>query len=110
MDIYPTIAELSGLQPPHTLAGKSLRPVLEDATRGHREAAFTLVTRGAKNFGQSVCTKRWRFTRWSDGAMELYDHDADPQETHDVSAAPENGAVIAELKALLATLPPWPKK
>ena len=42
--------------------------------------------------------------------MELYDHNADPQETHDVSPAPENAAVIAELKARLATLPPWPKK
>ena len=110
VDIYPTVAELCGQKPPHALAGKSLRPVLEDATREHKEAAFTLVTRGPKNFGQSVRTARWRYTRWSDGTMELYDHDADPQETHDVSTAPENTATIAELKTRLATLPPWPKK
>ena len=110
VDIYPTLAELCGHKPPHALAGKSLRPVLEDATRAHKEAAFTLVTRGPKNFGQSVRTARWRFTQWSDGTMELYDHDADPEETHDVSAVPDTAAAIAELKTRLATLPPWPNK
>ncbi len=110
VDIYPTIAELCGQKPPHALAGKSLRPVLEDATRGHKEAAFTLVTRGPKNFGQSVRTARWRCTRWSDGAMELYDHDADPQETHDVSSEAGHAAILSEMKARLDTLPPWPAK
>ena len=110
VDIYPTIAELCGQKTPSLLAGKSLRPLLEDSAREHKKAAFTLVTRGPKNFGQSVRTKRWRFTNWSDGATELYDHDTDPQETRNVSAAPENAATTAELKALLATLPPWPKQ
>ncbi len=110
VDIYPTIADLCGQKPPSAIAGKSLRPVLEDATREHRGAAFTLVTRGPKNFGQSVRTTRWRFTRWSDGASELYDHDADPEETHDVSAKPAHAAVIVELKQRLDTLPSWPKE
>ena len=110
VDIYPTLADLCGQKPAHALAGKSLRRALEDATREHKPAAFTLVTRGPKNFGQSVRTRRWRFTRWSDGAMELYDHDVDPQETRDVSAAPENAAVLTELKAHLDTLPAWPKQ
>ena len=110
VDIYPTIADLCALKPPHALAGKSLRPVLEDATREHKGAAFTLVTRGPKNFGQSVRTARWRFTRWSDGAAELYDHDADPEEMHNISSKPEHAAVIAELKKRLESLPPWPQK
>ena len=109
VDIYPTVVELCGLQAPHTLAGKSLRPVLEDATRAHKDAAFTLVTRGPLKFGQSVRTARWRFTQWSDGAGELYDHDADPEETRDVSKNPEHAALIAELKERLHALPPWPK-
>ena len=109
VDIYPTLADLCDQKPPHTLAGKSLRPLLEDATREHKDAAFTLVARGPKGFGQSVRTPRWRFTRWSDGTMELYDHDADPQETRDLSASPDKTALIAELKAHLDTLPLWPK-
>jgi iduronate 2-sulfatase len=109
VDIYPTVAELCGLQAPHTLAGKSLRPVLEDTSRAHKPAAFTLVTRGPQKFGQSVRTERWRFTQWSDGSSEMYDHDGDPEETRDVSKRPEHAGIIAEMKTLLRSLPPWPK-
>ena len=73
-------------------------------------AAFTLVTRGPQKFGQSVRTVRWRFTQWSDGTSELYDHDADPGETRDVSNSPEHTAIITELKTHLRSLPPWPKQ
>ena len=109
VDIYPTVADLCGLKAPHALAGKSLRPVLEDPTHPHKDAAFTLVTRGPQKFGQSVRTARWRFTQWSDGTSELYDHDADPEETRDVSKSPEHAAVIAPLKERLRSLPSWPK-
>ena len=54
-------------------------------------------------------TARWRFTQWSDGASELYDHDADPEETNDVSKSPEHAAVIAQLKERLRSLLSWPK-
>ena len=108
VDLYPTIAGLCGLTAPHKLAGQSLRPVLEDVTRPHKEAAFTLVTRGPQRFGQSVCTTRWRFTQWSDGATELYDHNADPEETHDLSGKSEHATVVAGMKKHLQTLPLWP--
>lgn len=109
VDIYPTLADLCGQVPPAGLAGKSLRPVLEDASRPHKDAAFTLVSRSPAKFGQSVRTLRWRLTQWSDGAVELYDHDQDPEETHNVASLPENAATVAELKSKLASLPPWPK-
>ncbi|MGZ4987174.1 MAG: hypothetical protein ACXWBP_03955, partial [Limisphaerales bacterium] len=48
-----------------------------------------------------VRTERWRFIQWSDGNMELYDELKDLEETHDVSSARENDAVITELKTLL---------
>ena len=108
VDVYPTVADYCGLKAPHALAGKSLRPVLEDPTRAHKDAAFTLVTRGPQKFGQSVRTARWRFTQWSDGTSELYDHDADQEETRDVSKNPEHTSVIAESKERLHSLPPWP--
>jgi hypothetical protein len=50
-----------------------------------KDAAFTLVTRGPKLYGQSVRTARWRLTKWSDDQTELYDHDSDPEELRDVS-------------------------
>jgi iduronate 2-sulfatase len=110
VDLYPTVAELCGVTAPHKLAGQSLRPVLADVRRPHKDAAFTLVTRGPQRFGQSVRTARWRFTQWSDGAMELYDHDSDPEETRNLSSEAARGTTIAEMKAHLRTLPPWPAK
>ena len=64
------------------------------------------MTRGPKLHGQSVRTARWRFTRWSDGAQELYDHSNDPEENSDASQA--NPGVAATLTAMLKTLPPYP--
>ena len=108
VDIYPTVADLCGLKAPHPLPGKSLGPVLDDPTRTHKGTAFTLVTRGQQKFGKSVRTARWRCTRWGDGTSELYDHDADPEETRNLSGLAEHKATISELKAQLQSLPAWP--
>lgn len=104
VDLYPTITDFCGLKMPHTPAGVSLRSVLQDPTASIKDAAFTLVSRGPDLFGQSVRTDRWRFTLWSDGHSELYDHDADPEEQHNV--AKQNESVVAELTAKLRALPP----
>lgn len=104
VDLYPTVADFCGLQMPHSGAGASLLPILTNPTSSIKDAAFTLVTRGPKLLGQSVRTARWRFTRWSDGRTELYDHDADPEECRDVSA--KHADIIDELTARIQKLPP----
>lgn len=40
--------------------------------------------------------------------VELLDHDADSEETRNVATVPANATVVKEMKARLATLPPWP--
>jgi arylsulfatase A-like enzyme len=97
-DLRDTVADCCGLQAPHTLAGQSLRPLLADSSRPGRDAAFTLVTRGPRSYGQSVRTDRWRYTQWNNGAAELYDETADPEETHNVAGDPRHAALIQELK------------
>jgi uncharacterized sulfatase len=52
VDLYPTVADFCGVTAPHKLAGQSLRPLLADPRAPHKDAAFTLVTRGPRNFGQ----------------------------------------------------------
>ncbi len=105
VDLFPTLAESCGLKAPAGIAGKSLRPLLANPKTTIKDAAFTLVTRGPGQYGQSVRTERWRFTQWSDGAHELYDHNSDAEENHNVATA--NPAVVAELAARLKTLPPF---
>ena len=48
-------------------------------------------------------TPRWRYTEWDDGKQgtELYDHDADPGEMHNLAGDTKYAAVIAEHKALV---------
>jgi hypothetical protein len=49
-------------------------------------------------------TERWRFTAWSGGVVELYDHATDPEETRNVAAT--NPAVVRQLHAQLQAVRP----
>lgn len=103
VDLYPTVADFCGVKMPHPASGASLRPILADPAASIKDAAFTLVTRGPKQRGQSVRTARWRFTLWSDGQSELYDHDTDPEETRDVAA--QHAEVVKMLTEKILALP-----
>jgi uncharacterized sulfatase len=107
VDLYPTVADYCGVKAPHKLAGKSLRPLLEDATRPGKPAAFTLVARGQNQYGQTVRTERWRYTRWSDGTDELYNEVNDPQETRNLAANSEHRAIVEGSRKLLDELGPF---
>ena len=104
VDLYPTIADFCGVAPPANLAGRTLRPILQNPAAPGKSAAFTVVTRGAAR-GDSIRTDRWRYTEWSDGGTELYDHAADAEETRNVAGA--NSVVVRELREQLhAAQPP----
>jgi arylsulfatase A-like enzyme len=95
LDIYPTLADYAGLKAPHQLAGCSLRPVFDDPGHPGKEAAFSQVNRG-QAVGRSVRTKRWRYTEWGPrgkAGIELYDHDSDPGEYHNLADSPEHGPI-----------------
>ena len=98
-DMFPTIAEHCGVTAPDGLAGHSLWPQLKNATAPGRDSAWTIVTRGQNQRGDSICTDRWRLTQWSDGTIELYDHVSDPQETRNVATI--HGDVVNQLSNLI---------
>jgi iduronate 2-sulfatase len=102
VDLYPTLADLCGLKPPASLAGKSLKPQLNDVTAANKPGAYTQVNRGEK-MGRSVRTERWRYTEWDDGkdGAELYDHDADPKESKNLARDPKYADTVKQLKELL---------
>lgn len=112
LDIYPTLADLCGLPIPPTVEGKSLRPLLDNPEAPWTKPALTQQTRnyqGRQVMGYSIRTERWRYTEWDGGKLgaELYDHNADPKEYHNLAGDPAQAATIAGLRR---QLPPPPAR
>jgi uncharacterized sulfatase len=105
VELYPTVADYCGQTPPHELAGKSLRPLLENPSAPGREAAFTFVSRG-KQYGQAVRTDNWRYIQWSNGTAELYDEKLDPEETRNLAGLSEHTETIRLMKQHLSRIGP----
>ncbi len=62
----------------------------------NREWDFaTITTYGRHN--HAVQTRRHRFYRYEDGAMELYDQQRDPNEWHNLAGDPDQKALIESL-------------
>lgn len=106
LDLYPTLAELCGIETPGNLQGQSLVPMLTDPQASGRGWALTQVTRrggGDRFFGYSIRTQRWRYTEWDEGRQgrELYDHDADPREQTNLALRPEHADTVRELSTEL---------
>ena len=103
VDIYPTIAEASGLRGPERLAGRSLLPLLRAPQAAWDGAAFTQILRpggGRPVMGRTVRTDRWRYTEWAGGeaGVELYDHSTDPREHRNLGKDPAFATTRAELR------------
>ena len=109
LDLYPTLADLAGLMPPENLEGVSLKPLLENPQASWDRPAYTQVQRPLGP-GHSVRTERYRYTEWDFGKLgqELYDHDTDPQELHNLAADPTQAQTVAQMKALLKKAHPAP--
>lgn len=107
VDIYPTLVELAGLSMPSHLEGMSFAKLLDEPSQAWKTAAFSQYPRtvkGKRLMGYSMRTNRFRLTRWvakddhSDVvAVELYDHQNDPQENLNVASNPEYKSVLEDL-------------
>jgi arylsulfatase A-like enzyme len=107
VDIYPTLADLAGLPLPGHLEGLSFKPVLERPDQPWKTAAFSQYPRsngGRSLMGYSMRTDRHRFTVWVERgdltkveAIELYDHQADPQENQNLAAEAAQQPLVERL-------------
>ena len=78
-----------------------LVPLLRDPQRAWKKAAYTQVARGRRAMGRSVRSERYRYTEWDGQGVELYDHQADPNEWTNLAGNAKFATVEAEMKALL---------
>lgn len=97
IDLFPTLNELCQLPDVAGLEGQSLVPLLKyPATPWDRPA---LTTHGQGN--HSLRTERWRYIRYRDGGEELYDHENDPHEWHNLAEQADYAIIKSELAKLL---------
>ena len=119
IDIYPTLAELAGLNPPSDLEGRSMVPLLREPdlewksaamSQFHRPVDYSLKPEDLRTMGYTIRTARYRYVEWRNcrteeiEARELYDHETDPVESVNLAARPEHAERIAELERMLADL------
>jgi len=109
VDIFPTLAGLTGLTPPDDLDGNNLLPLLKNPGMDWNYPAYTQVQRGTFP-GHSVRTAQWRYTEWDFGqkGVELYNESTDPQELNNLAANPLYAGVVKEMKELLKKVHPVP--
>ena len=102
IDIYPTLCDLAGIEPPHKLSGLSLVPQLNDVDIPGKEYEFTM----GSPLGYGIRTKSHRYTEWrkdkinADFSM-LYDLENDPDEFENLVGNPEYSEKIKELSEIL---------
>ena len=131
LDVFPTLCELAGVEPPAWLQGKSLMPLVRGETKHLHEAIFAETTyHAAYQPHRAVRTERWKYIKrfdeyphpvlancddsdskkllveagWGEQAVaeeQLYDLILDPNEGRDLSGDPARAEVLAEMRERL---------
>ena len=107
VDMYPTLADLCGLEAPADLDGFSIKSLLQNPEAEWDRPAFTQVLRTPRKNrpgptkivrGRSLRTERYRYTEWNKGAdgVELYDYATDPNEFVNLALDPAYSEMIKE--------------
>ena len=113
IDVYPTLAELTGLTAPKHVRGKSLVPILKEESASVNDQVLTVSVSRAhwmhKEFtkkkvkGYTIRTQRYRYTQWGNGEFghELYDYETDPEEFSNLADIPEHAGVVKDMGSRL---------
>ncbi|MFK7909033.1 MAG: sulfatase-like hydrolase/transferase [Akkermansiaceae bacterium] len=117
-DFYPTFLELAGTSYPATygaygstptatkpLMGESIVPLFTDASSS---AGTDLFISHFETRSKALIENNWKIVRYADGPWELYDMDADPDESADLAFSYPlvRDSLIAQWDAHFAANPP----
>lgn len=109
VDVYPTLADVCGFDIPEELAGKSLKPLLENPNTIWKNSALSQFPRPGyykdkpNLMGYSIRTDQFRYTKWINiqtgnaEAIELYDHFVDPGEEVNIAEEDKMKGIIDDL-------------
>jgi arylsulfatase A-like enzyme len=100
-DIYPTVCDLVGARAPEKIDGKSFRPVLA----GKATTARPELMLAYRDRQRAVRDDRWKLVRYPGvNVTQLFDLQADPDESRDLAADPTQRDRVADLLGRLAKL------
>jgi arylsulfatase A-like enzyme len=119
VDLYPSLCDVAGLPIPIDMEGSSFKPLMATPDQPWKSAVFSQFHRAPKitpdkgrYMGLSMVTDRYHYVEWRTWdhlkgvagelkAVELYDHENDPDENTNVSGEPEHEALLKELSSQL---------
>lgn len=104
VDIYPTLIDLCGIEAPHELSGRSLRPLLEKPRTPWPHSAYTVWSEDGETLkGLSIRTEEFRYARFTqpEAGEFLTRPDEDPLEQRNLVKDPEHSGVVDVLKKKL---------
>ncbi|WP_257669915.1 sulfatase [Parapedobacter tibetensis] len=110
VDIYPTLADICGLEAPASLEGENFAPLLDNPNAPwSKDFALSQYPKHVDDeqvMGRSIRTERYRLVEWrvpSTGRVihELYDHEVDPDENTNVATYPRYKDVVNALSQAL---------
>ena len=101
LDLYPTIAALTGLKTSKHLQGKNLVKTLDDPTYEVRDMAFS-VSQGGKSF--LLRTEKWAYIQYDEDAssgVELFDMENDPKQFTNLAKNDAYSDIVLDFQAKL---------
>ena len=99
IDLYPTLMDLTNINTPQHVVGKSLEPLMKNVNASVRGSALTRWRKG-----YSIKTKRYRLTKWGGNGelgYELYDHKNDKNELINLASNQDYNEVMDSLKLVI---------
>ena len=106
IDIVPTLCDYAGVSAPEGLAGRSLRPVIDDPSLAGRDFVVAELQPHALRLdlkGRMLRTRRYKYMAFNTGGDPemLFDLQDDPGETVNLARSVGHEAVLAEHRRLL---------
>jgi len=100
IDLAATILDFAGEEVPREWDSRSLRPVLEDPARPHRDHAIAQLGNW-----RCVTTNEWKYVERKEKPAQLFDLRNDPEEMHNVLE--QNPRIAAQFAKIIKEENPW---
>jgi len=98
LDLFPTLCDAIGIQPPADLDGHSLRPIWEGKTDAERDSVFLPYM----DIQRAVRDDRWKLICYPKiSHLQLFDLASDPDEIHNLIDVPEHAPQVTRLLQLM---------